>query len=260
MEILQKNYYDTATQIVVNSNTTTAKNLLNPDFLFQYSSNGFNDDNTTTTITINFNETLSVSRLAMVQLNWKKFNVYYDGVTANTFSFTSTAATTTSQFINNSESSMYFKCTPQNCTSVTFDVYSTQVANIEKAVGFLGITNKHIDFDADYNRIPSSKNYKPRNVPKEIRHRLSDGGIRIHTIEQKWRVDIKFKYINSAFRDSLRTVWDLHDELLFVGFGTSTGWDEVFFPCVWSGEFNFYRYSDDAAGAGFSGDIRLEQT
>lgn len=256
MEFLKTSYIDTTTAIVVNSNSLTANNIMGRNLSFQYYSDGFNNDTTTTTIRINFSSTLTVSRIAFMGANVKSMTWFYNGTTANTFSFTTTAATTTSDFSTNSATSMYFQCTPVACTSVSFDLKSTMVANSEKAVGYIYIGQEYLDFP----RIPASKNYKPILDPKDVTHELSDGSIRIHTVDVKHSLQIKFQNIEQSFRDDLKEVYDLRSEFVFVGFGTSTGWDGFMFPCVWEGPFQFYEYSDDFVQAGFSGSIKLRET
>lgn len=257
MELLYKNYVNTTTQLVVNSNTSTAGNIFIPDIRFQYASDNFANDLTTVTMRINFTETLTVDRIAIVGHNLKKFNLYYGGVTANTFAFTTTADTTVSQFLSNSNTSQYYQCTPVACTSVSIDMYSTQVADQNKAIGYLVLSRVRSSFDG---RVPSAQNYNPSIEPHAVVHQLSDGGTRIQTLEDKWKVQLSFDYVTQTARDELKVIFDDHDELVFAPFGTSTGWDAVIFPCVWAGGFGFFKYSDNASEAGFTGSLTLLET
>jgi len=154
MEFLKNNYFETSTALVVDSNTLTADNLLIRDPSFQYVTNGLDDDATTSSLTINFDSTLSVSRIALQQINVKAFDIFYNGATASTFTLDSAAHTTTSQFSNNSYSSMMLKTSAVNCTSVTFDFKSTITANAEKAIGYIYLGDTKLIFP----RIPTSKN------------------------------------------------------------------------------------------------------
>jgi len=255
MEFLVSNYINTTTAVSVNNGTLTVDNLFKRDKTFQYVSEGDNSDSTISSLTINFDSTQSVSRLALLEMNAKSFNIFYDGVTANTFAITSTSATTTSQWTTNSETSMYLKTAAVDCTSVTFDFKTTQTAASEKAIGYLAISTPHIVFP----RVPTSKNWKPKFNPKEVVHRLSDGGVRVHTIKTKFSTKIKFKYIEASFRDSLETVWSLNNSFMFTAFGTSTSWDEIFYEVVWSGKFDFYEYTQDSKTENFSGSISLNE-
>src|SRR3990167_2143 len=157
MELIRKNLFDTTTQAAVNSNTGTVANLLLRDLRFQYASDGFNNDATTATLRINFDETLTISRIALMGMNLRGFTVFYNGVTANTFVLTATGATTVSDFSSNSESSMFLHATPQACTSVSIDMRTTQIANQNKAMGYLVLSNVLSDFDT---RVPPAQSYK----------------------------------------------------------------------------------------------------
>lgn len=255
MEFLTNNYLQTTTSLTYDSNSLTVDNLLNRDYTFQYVSSGYNNDLTTTSIVINFDETLPVSRIALQGINIKEFNIFYNGSTANSFNLTSTAATTTSQWSTNSETSMFLRCSEVNATSVTFDFKSTIIANSEKAIGYIYLGDTKLVFP----RIPTSKNYKPKKTTKEIVHKLSDGGTRVHVIDKKFSTSIKFKYIMESFRNSLEDIWDEKSSFWYVAFGTSTGWDNIFYKVVWPGVFDFYEYSQDSKTPNFSGSIDLRE-
>lgn len=254
MEILSQNYLETTTQAAVNSSTITVQNLLNPDVRYQYVSDAYNNDSLTSSITISFDATTAIDRIALMENNWKKFNAYYNGVTANAFTITS--PTTTSQWTSNSATNLYLATTQVNVTSVTFDIYSTQVANSEKAVGYVYLGANTLTFP----RTPNASNYTPVKDPKELIHELSDGGTRRHVVQTKWAAKLKFQHITSSFRDSLLAVYETLSPFVFVPFGTGTSWDGIIFEANWMGNFDFYKYSDDAASSGFSGSIDLKET
>jgi len=257
MDILSANFLNTTTQLTIDSGSLTQEFLFNRDKFRQYTSDGFNNDLTTSSITISFYETLTVSRLALIQTNLKSFDIFYNGVTANAFDITSTGSTSTSLFTSNSETSMYMRFTPVDCTSVTIDMKATQSADAEKAIGWLMISNPLVNFAVD-GRIPSAKNYKPSENPKQVVHKMSDGGIRLQTVATKRMAEIKFKYIDKSFRDKLKTVFDLSESFVFDAFGTMTGWtDEFIFEAVWPNKFDIFKFSDNAVGAGFTGNIKM---
>lgn len=255
MELLRSNYVNTTTGIVVNTNTDSAQYIMNPDTSFQFVSSGFADDTTTVTLRINFTETLTVSRIGLVGMNLKELDVFYNGATASAFTLLS-GATTTSKWTSNSETSMFLQCTPVACTSVSIDMKKTMVANSEKAFGYLVISQERIDFS----RIPSAKNYNPIIDTEEVVHKLSDGNTRIQVVADRWQTNIKLEYISESLRNSLRSIYNLHEGMIFVPFGTTTSWDGVIFPCVWQGPFDFYKFSDNAPSAGFDGTIKLWET
>lgn len=255
MEFVNRNLLTATSQVAVGSNSTTSKNLFNWDKRLQYVSDGFNNDLTSTTITISFSSTQTVDRIALTEHNLKAFSLYYDGTTTNNFVLTSTAVTTTASFSSNSETAHYFYTTQVNCTSVSLKMDSTIEADNEKAVGVFFISSQKLDFE----RIPSANNYKPRFVPKQVIHRMSDGGTRQHRSHDKWRVDLKFTDITLAFRNSLRSIYDDAQSYVYVPFGTSTGWDGVIFDAVWENDFDFYKFAENSTNQGFKGSIRLAE-
>jgi len=258
MEFISANLFDTTTGAVVNSNTTTVESMLLRDERFQYQSSGLNSDaGTNATITISFGQTTSVSRIAMIGINWKDFTVFYNGTTANTFALTSTGATTASDFSANSETSMYLMGAAVNCTSVSFDVAGTMVADQEKAIGYLAVANVLSDFDG---YIPPAQNYQPRFTQKQVVHELADGSIRTQTFDRKFAADVRLDFVTTSLKTELKTVFDLHSDFMFAAFPTTTAWDKVFFPCVWVNGFDFQAFTDNAAAAGHSGSIRLAET
>lgn len=254
MEFLTQTFCETTTQLSVNSNTLTMENLLNPDVTRQWVSASYADDSLTSTITVTFGSTQSVDRIAILETNAKEFNIFYNGVTANAFTITN--PTTTTQFTGNTSENLYFICSTAACTSVTFDIKKTMVANSEKAVGYIYIGANELTFE----KVPSANNYTPLKDPKEIIHEMSDGGSRRQVVASKWSTKIKLQYISQSFRDDLKAVYEAFSPRVFVPFGTGTGWDGILFEANWIGNFDFYKYSDNATVSGFSGSIELKQT
>jgi len=257
MELLRANFVNTTTAISVINNTASASNLLNSDTRFQYFTDQMNDDATTAAITISFTQTTTVDRIALVNHNWKAFTIFYNGSTANTLNLTATSNTTTSDYSSNSDTSHYFRFAPINAVTISIHAKSTIVANQNKYLGYVVVSEKLTNFGG---RIPSANRYQPVLDSQGVVHRLSDGGTRIQTIEDKWSVNMAFDYLTEDVRDELKEIFDDHEELVFAPFGTTTGWDAVIFPCVWEGGFEFFRYSDNASEAGFSGGIKLRET
>ncbi len=255
MDFLNSNFFNTTTQLTIASGTLTGTFLLNRDLRRQYVTDGFGNDLTTASLTISFDATTAISRIALMGMNLKGFDVFVNGTTASTLTLTSTADTTVSQFSTNSETSIYLEFTQVDATSVTIDMKTTALADSEKAIGWFLVSVPLISFD----RIPSAPNYKPLINQKEVVHKMSDGGIRVQTIAEKQSAAIKFKFITESFRDSLKSVYDLHDNFVFVAFPTTSNWDEIIFESVWPGKFDFFKFSDNARGAGFSGNIRLNE-
>lgn len=253
MEFIEANLIQTTTSITVDSNTATAENLFDRDTTFQYFTSGFNNDLTTASITLSLTASTNISRMAIMGHNLKAFTIFYNGVTANTFSFTSTADTTTSDYSSNSQTSIYLTFATQAVSSVTIDMKSTIVADSEKAIGYFYMGDTKLVFP----RIPNAQSYSPSYNSKEVVHKMSDGGTRLHYIDTKFQASIKFKYIEQSFRDDLYTLWKEKTSFVFVPWGTHTGWDGILHEVIWPGSFDFFKYSDNAAASGFTGKIGL---
>lgn len=256
MDFLKSNYLETTTSLTILSGTDTASYILRRNLDFQYVTSGYNSDSTVASIRVNFLETMTVSRIAIMGHNLKDYRIYYNGVTANTFAFTTTSSTVTSNFASNSETSQYFECTPVGCTSVSIDMRKTLIADTEKAIGYLMLSDIHFQLD----RPPPSKGFKINVDPKDVVHTLSDGGTRIHNVADKYVVNLSYNYLSTSQRNSLYNLWKLHNEFIFCPFGTATSFDEILFPCVWTGNFEFFNFSDNAISSGHSGKINLMET
>lgn len=255
MEFIKANYLNTTTQISVNSNTSTVSNLFNRDLLYQYYSEALDSDLTTCSIHITFASTISVSRIAMLGMNFKEFSFFYNGSTASTFSLLN-ADTTVSSYTGNLDANKYFRFNTIQVSSITINAKKTIIADQEKFISLFVIS----DLNLALSKIPSAQSYKPRLIPKQSVHKLSDGGTRIHTFRRKWDTDLKIDYVDTTERDLLFDIYSSTDEFNFCPFGTSTSWDASMFECVWDGPFSFYEYSDNAASSGFSGVISLKET
>jgi hypothetical protein len=255
MEFIKANYLNTTTQISVNSNSGIASNLFNRDSIYQYYSENFNSDSTTSSIEIDFGSTVSVSRIGLLDINLKEFNIFYNGLTANSISLVN-ADTATCNYSTNQDQNKYFSFNTIQASSITIEAKKTFIADQEKVIGLLTIS----DLQVEFTKIPSANSYKPRIVPKQIVHKMSDGGTRIQTVKRKWEAKINLDYISEQERENLYSLYSAGNEFNFVAFGTSTGWNGLMFETVWDGPFDFYEYSDNASSAGFSGSISLKET
>lgn len=241
-----------------NTQTSIVSNLFNNDPYYQFYTDGMNNDATTASITVTFDQTSSISRVMLKGHNLKSFTIFYNGSTANTFSLLK-SSTSTSDWSSNSLTSTYLQFSTIQASSITIDMKSTQEANLEKIISQLYIG----DLIYTTTRVPSAKDYKPKFKSKQIVHKLSDGGTRINHVKNKWEMNIKYSFITEAERDSLYGVWDMLEPFHFVPFQplTSTAdWDGIAFESVWEGDFEFYEYSDNAAVSGFTGSIKLRET
>lgn len=255
MDFLKLNLLVTTSSIAVDSNSLSSENLFNPDENYQYYSDGFDNDLTTTSIVITFGETTSVSCIGLKDINIKEYDIFYNGLTANSIALTE-AATSTLSYNSNSETSQFFTFNTITMSSITLDLKSTMVANDEKVIGFIYMSDRYFTFG----RVPSSKSYKPVLRRKQIVHTMADGGIKVHNIDKKENIDISFKYITTAQKNQLKTIYDLDNVFYFTPFPTATAWDGILFESNWIGDFNFERYSDNAQTSGFTGKLKLRET
>lgn len=255
MEFIKANLLNTTTQIAVNSNTSTASNLFNRDTLYQYYSDQFANDLTTTTITITFDATTPVSRIALLDTNFKEFSMFYNGSTASTFSLTN-GDTTVSSYTGNADQYKYFRFSTLQVSSITINAKKTITADQEKLLGILLIS----DLEIALTKIPNAQAYRPRVIPKQVVHKLSDGGTRINTVRRKLEASLNLDYVDQTQVDSLYDLYVSNNEFNFCPFGTATGWNGFLFEAVWDGSFDFYEYSDNAASSGFSGKVSLKET
>ena len=193
MEFIEQNYLNTTTMLTLNSNTTLANYLFNPDPYYNYVSSGLNDDTTSMSITITFSSTSPVSRIALKNINLKEFRIFYNGLTANSFSITN-ANTTVTDYISNSETSMYFRFSTVQCSSITLDAKKTMTANQEKVVGLFVAS----DLIYALALLPSAQNYKPVLNQKQIVHTLSDGGTTSHNVRSIFTIGFTLDYLQET--------------------------------------------------------------
>lgn len=256
VEFNKANLLNTTTQIAVNSNTSTASALFNRDPLYQYFTENLNNDLTTAAITITFDATTPVSRIALIDTNFKEFSIFYNGATASTFNLVG-GDTSVSSYTGNADENKFFRFSTVQCSSITINAKKTITANQEKILGNLVIS----DLIMELTMIPSAKSYKPKLNPKQIVHKLSDGGTRIHNVRRKWDFSFSLDFMSESQRDSLfENVYDAGVPFNFVPFGTATAWDSLCVESVWDGPFDFYEYSDNAARSGYSGKVSLKET
>lgn len=255
MEFLTANILNTTTMISVSSNSAVQENLFNRDPYYQYYSDGDNNDNTTTSITITFDATTSVSRLGLMDINFKEFYAFYNGATANSITITN-GDTTTLSYTGNADTNKYFRFSTLACTSITICAKKTITADQEKVMGELVISDLYFALTL----IPNSKGFKPKVQPKQVVHKLSDGGARIHNVARKWEHELDLKFVGVTQSANLLSLYEMDSEFNFCPFGTTTSWDAVLYEAIWDGPFGFYEYSDNAISSGFTGRVLLKET
>jgi len=256
-EFVTKNYLDTTTQVtlVSDSNTSTVINLFDRFSTKVYSTAG-HTTSTSATLRINFAATLSIERIALQNHNLKQFRVYYDGTTANVITLETGRDTSTSSWATNSATEHYLKFTAVNCTSISIQMDLAQTVDTNKKIGelWIGALQLRLDFN------PDVTGYDPIIYSKQIRHEMSDGGISIYDIREKWRCKLKLRYRNDSITTSLRELYDAKDDFCAVPFPTGTTWNGDIFNVMWVGPWDGLRPSgNNYRDIGFDHEFSLEE-
>lgn len=256
MEFLSENLVNTSTMLSTDGgNTSTLSYILDPDPFLQWRGSG-NVLGTNSTIQITFSSATTFDTIIFCA-PMRAFSIYRDGVTASTLSFQGGATTTTDYNSSGNTADKYFFKLSQTYTATTLHLQLTKVlsTNAEKAVGYIYVGNSLLTFEKD----PDASGFIPMIDAHQFAHQMSDGGVRLHTVRYNKSADLKLKTISQAFRDDLKTIYDSYSKFTFVPFGTGTGWDGFFINCVWEGDFDFYKFSDNAVSAGYRGSIKLRE-
>ncbi|MCP4586762.1 hypothetical protein [Pseudoalteromonas sp.] len=262
MEVHYKNYFNTTTLCDPNTGTDTVANLIDRNKTTQYSSSGKNDDTAGVTIAVEFLSSRNINRICLQNINLKGFKIYYSSNSANTIdNLTSTCETSTSQWSENSSTSMYLIFPTTAMTSVFIVATTTMIANQEKKIGQIWCDQTYLKFENN----PSYKNYKvtPGDA-KEHTHEMVGGGWTNYRLGKYFKADIKMQYQSASMTSDFN---DLHDEkssFVFVPYPTGSSWFnydyEGIFECNWIGNFDFAPSQDNFVQTGYNGKIKLRET
>lgn len=247
MEFLKQSFIQTTSSFNNSTGSGTLSFLFDNNKKTQYSTVG-HDGDTTTVITFSFAAATVVSNMALLNHNLQAVRVFYDGVTANTFVPDPTVPI-------DSVTSTYMSFASQTVNSITLQFGSTVAGNEEFAIGEWIISERQLQFE----RNPSTKDFTPAVKRTKVIHKMPDGGVKLYNVQDKFKADLKWKFITTSFRDGLRTAYDNADPLIFIPFPTTSAWDGDAFETVWTNDFDF-KNSDNAKTQGFEGKIRLEET
>jgi hypothetical protein len=88
---------------------------------------------------------------------------------------------------------------------------------------------------------------------------MADGGITLHNIKDKYKVNMKFTFIAESFYNSLLDIYRDSQPIYFVPFPTTSSWLGNAYEMVWSKDFDF-KYSTNVRGIGYTGKLILEET
>jgi len=246
MELIADNLINTTTQIKVDVNTDLVSFLFDRSLETDYATSGYSS-NTSTIISIEFDNPTIISNIILQDHNLKQFRAFYDSATANTFSLDINETT-------NSETSNYYRFNSITVSSVQLQMDQAQTADTEKSVSQFIISYRNVEFE----RNPSIKHYKPKITKTQVVHDMPDGGVTVYNIANKYKAKIKFEYITSTFYNQLKDLFYDQNPLYFVPFPTTTSWDGAIYPVIWTGDFDF-NYGANVKESGYSGSIVLEE-
>jgi hypothetical protein len=256
-EILTINRLNTTTAISVNSGTSTVGYLFDRQRSTQYASSGYNTSTAGMTMGCTFLSTQTVSRIVLQNINLKNFTIYHSSNPANVITLLN-AATTTSNWQTNSETSLYLKFATIQASSIFIVASSTMIASEEKKIGELGIYDLKFVFVDN----PADADFTPKRAAKEVTHEMSDGGTTKYTFGDAFECKIKLKYQGDTMVGYLRDLFEDRETFTFTPFPTSTSWDGYkIYEVNWIGDFDF----DNPAGnnwrsLGWDGTMQFKET
>jgi hypothetical protein len=246
MEFLSDNLLEKASAIRVQSNTDLTENLWDRNYDTPYESAGY-DSNTATLISIEFSSPTVISHLLLMNNNFKKCRIFYNSLTANTF-------TPDFQTTTNAQTNLYIGFASITVNSISIQIDTCFTTTTEKSLGELILCEKLLSFDQN----PEANKYQPVIDREFIEHKMPDGGIVQYNIKDKFTAKIGFSYITSAFYTSLLNIYEDGSALYFVPFPTMTSWDAKAYPVIWSGNFDF-TYAGNNTLCGYKGNIILKE-
>lgn len=243
MEFLGQNLINTTTLIKVDSASTTTDRLIDRNRINQYETSGY-ASGTSSIISIEFSASTIISNVLIQSHNLKDFRIFYNSVTANSLGV----------YSSNSDTSTYVDFASVTVSSVQLQM-DDAFTYVEMLVGQFVLANKHFEFE----RNPSVKNFKPLIDRNQIRHVMADGGIVLHNIKDKYKVEMKFEFVTESFYNSLLELYTTASPVYYIPFPTTSAWDGNAYEMVWSKDFDF-KYSTNVRAIGYSGKMILEET
>jgi hypothetical protein len=247
MELWGENYIFTTGIVAVQSNTLLSQNILDRNENTQYLSFGYGTT-TATVITVSFSSACVVDKIFLKNHNLKQFRIFYDGVTANTF-------TPNITYTTNSESTQVFTINSVTVSSISLQCDLATAADTEKAIGEFYIGQKLISFE----RNPTAKSYLPVLNRTQVIHTMPNGGVTRFIVDEKMKITMSWEYLTPTFYGQLQTIFNDGSPMYFVPFPTTTAWGGQAWEVLWTNPFEF-DFSSDNKLAGYGGKMVLEET
>jgi hypothetical protein len=254
MELCSENMIATTTAVVVNSGTNTVSYLFDRNKTKQYKSSGLNNDNTASSILLNF-ATQTVDRIVLQNINWKSFKI--EDTLGNVITLPVGNVTTTASWISNSATTLFIYMTASSRYGFGFYATQTMVANEEKKCGEIWILRQETQFEKN----PSASQYKSAITNKQVEHEMADGGTSIINFSTKFKADIDLTFVTDTFKTDLKEAFD-NQPFVFIPFPTSSSsFGDQIYEVNWVGDWDFETPQKDYyIEYGWKGTIRLRET
>ena len=246
-EFCGQNLGNTTSMLLSISGSGTFAYLYDRNTALDYVTDGYTGA-TSTTLNIVFDVPTVVSRIFLQPHNLKTFRIYYNSATANTFTPDCNVST-------NSTTNHYFAFASTTVSSIQLQMDNVIEAGQERSIGELVISDLKSQFDVN----PSADNYDPKLFKQKIRHVMPDGGTSLFIVGNKFQAGMKLKFVSTAFKDELVTIYNDGNPFYFLPEPTTTAWLGNAYEMVWVNDWNF-TYSENSKTQGWDGSIVIEET
>lgn len=196
-----------------------------------------------------------VNFVYLKNINWKWFSTAFNF--GPNLSITS-GPTTQGFWINNSDTNLVLKlAATTTVSSIRFTMASCTSNDAIFTVGEIYIGNGVFDLP----RNPAASNYTPQSSGMREEIKTADGGAATYQIQEKFKADLKLKYIDHSTQTDLHNLWQTSTAYEFIPFPTCTGWKGESYEVNWVGAFDFYENAyNDRTNPLYNGVIRLRET
>ena len=233
IKFLSYNLITGSSTLAPTSGTATKANMLDRDAATQWVSVGEGTDGGTAGVTWTPAASTNIDRFFLKNHNLKKYKLYYNGGTANTFS------PDVNETVNTGTNS-YYEFTAQAVTSVTLEMEDTIVADEEKSIGALYFGTQKFEVEnnpEDYSPILKKKGYDLE---------MADGGSKSIWVGQKFKATLGFELVSTTEIANFKTLYDDHRNFYFMPtpVTTGTGWDGDAWLCNWVGDYDALKLTN----------------
>lgn len=248
MAFYKQNNLNTTTMVRVDAiNTLTIANAFDRDRETRWETVGYGT-NTSTIFSIEFpTNTTIISKIFLQNHNLRQYRIFYNSVTANTF--TPAISETT-----NSATSSYYTFNSITVSTIQVQVDRATTVDTEKRIGEIYIGDLMLELE----RNPNAASYKPILNRQKVIHRMPNGGVSLFIVDEKFKAEVSWKHVTESFTSQLLNVYTTNTTFVFVPFATTSAWDGNAYEMAWTNDYDF-KHSDNNKSAGFGGKIMMEE-